>query len=76
MQHYKMMTNSKLLCNILLLTMLGELSAVTREMITCITNCLVIYSISSYVNNIEMLITQVVPGTNITVGHRNKTKCV
>ena len=33
-------------------------------------------SISSYVNNIEMLITQVVPGTNITVGHRNKTKCV
>ena len=37
-----MMTNSKLLCNIFLLTMLGELSPVTREMITCTTNCLVI----------------------------------
>ena len=33
-----MMTNSKPLCNILLLTMLGELSAVTREMITCTYN--------------------------------------
>ena len=41
-----MMTNSKLLCNILLLTMLGELSVVTREIITykLLSNIIVISS--------------------------------